>query len=350
MTGSTMNWLESLAYATSSMDGMTAAHEPDVTASISVHRSERNFSFANPFWIRGMRAEDLGEAWPGFCQTLAEFGCMAAVSVDEMADLPTNAIPARLSIRSSGTSLNATEITTADAVVLSQQDVQSAKWARFAEVSPGDEGSKSRLFGFVRAIRIAAGGNTPVGLSLPVGATDSDVVEAAQAECDFLLLEENGSTITSRHGSVKSMAAETCLGVANVRRVLEANEWPLLPILLSAAVQRIGDVVKLLALGANLVSVDGLLREALPEDEEKEAKESAGRLSSLVAMPAEESSPASRMEPVKACLHDLTQALRAAMNLTGAKTLQEFNASKLVALDSQVAELTGVAIYGTHRR
>ncbi|MFN3190720.1 MAG: hypothetical protein ACE361_09380 [Aureliella sp.] len=342
MLSNSADWLERLSLATASLEAMTRAGSPDVSQSLGVHASERRLGFGLPFWVNGMHAEDLGEAWPLFCQALSESGCLVSNPIRDLAELPTNAIPTRLSVRHTGTSLHSLEVATADAIVLSQQDVVAARWGQLAEVSLGGIGNETpkRMAGLIRSLRIAAGGNTPVGLSLPVGGDSTDVIAASDAGCDFLLLEEH------QHAERGSVAPETILGVANVRRILNAQGQSSMPIVLSARVGNVDEAIKLLALGADFVSIEAMLREAMPLDDQKEARESAGRLSSLVSISSDDNSAVQRMQPVVECLSGLKSQLEAAMNLTGASTLHEFDASKITALDSQIAELCGLAVYG----
>ncbi|MFK7735113.1 MAG: hypothetical protein AB8B50_03730 [Pirellulaceae bacterium] len=318
--------LDRLCFATVAM-GMNIGQEvPDSSCKIAAQNSQRTIQMQLPGFVTRWGPEELGDAWPEFCELVKQFGLALATDVESLADLPPAAVPLRMGGRVNLRPVVPEELSTADLFVLTLQD-ESGVWGW-----PPEIGELSRIESFIASLRQAAGDNTPIGIGLAANARSSDLQLAIRAGADFLHLVSRGAGV------------DVCVGVAKARAMAVAQKKADLPILLEAPVTGEENLVKLLALGASAVSLDAFLESAVVHltqraDDDNSGNQVGGMLSSLVAQPPGETSARPKLQPLNERLKAFEFELRDKLNLVGVIDMAGFNSNCLRALDASAAEL-----------
>lgn len=291
---------------------------------IKVSGSDREIQLGLPLLVRRFNSAKLGETWQDFCSLLRQYGIPLDCSVDDLKSIARSAIPVRLGQRAFDRPLLATQVQTADLFELSSRSAKTDDWAWPAEI-----GNIKNLAGFLTAVREAAGGNTPIGIKLPLGADSFDIQASIEAGVDFLSLVSLGQDVDEL----------AIWGIARARDIANSLGASSLTIIVDVPVEGPEDALKCLALGASIVTIDRLL-EPLLETPVEATKTPAGRLTSLGAVPTKQKPPSLRK--VKGAMNSFRELLVRQMRLCGATDLTSFNRQCLRATTPQCAEVTGV--------
>ncbi len=299
----------------------------DLTAcSIPVFEGQRAFKFAAPYFVRALGPTRLGSAWSTFCGLLRTRGIPLFSSVQALDKVPVADVPARWGIRFADEPINANDLKTADAFELGCHDRAQRNWRWPAEVSP------LQVEPFVFATRMAAGADTPIGVSLPLGCQSADMQQCISANVDFINLIARFPRLDAC--DINSLVV--------CRQLVEKSPRPNLPILVTAPIGDIEHAHKLLMLGATAVCLDDLLTPFIPNSLASGPLQATGS-----GMLAGISSPHSRkavdLPELATALGDYQQILQDRMGSVGARSLAEFNASCLRSVSEQCHKVTGVA-------
>ncbi len=302
----------------------------DTSVSLSAEGCERGFQFASPFIVRHLGPAQLGPAWEVFCRLLRTHGLPLYSSVEALEANPVASVPGRMARRFVDEPFERIELRTADAFEVECRDKEQQNWGWPSELS-----TTEKLRGLVTAVREAAGGDTPVGLSLPIGASDRDVNRCLDSGVDFLTLVVQGDG---------PLDAATVGGLVHARRTCRSAGHRLFPLLLDAPVPNVEQAVKLLALGATAVSIDRVLRGAIPKpDSAKPSPVGGGMLSGISSVPVEKTPALPEMERI---LVRMSSYLRNRMRLTGTQRLSDFGAHCLKGLSATACQVSGIGMLG----
>lgn len=291
---------------------------------IRAANSRREVPLGLPVMVRQMTAKGLGESWTEFCGLLRKYGILVDSPAANFEQLPPAAVPLRLGKRFLDEPFYAAELQTADLLELSTRCRSTGNWGW-----PVEMGDSSRLKGMVAAVREAAGGNTPVGISLPLGVHPNDLDVCIDAELDFLTIVAPGNEIDDF----------SMWGIAKVRQVCQEKGQDL-PLMVDARFLRVLDAVKCLLLGASVVSIDSLLEPFLKADRSEAAKRGQGMLSSIGGLP--ESRKGMTLIKLENKIREFRDALVQQMQWVGASDLSVFDRRFLRAATENCARLTGV--------
>ena len=295
--------------------------------SLSVSGSEREHQFNLPYFVRHLTPSELGNAWVPICNVLRQHGIPIFSSVAALQEVPAASVPARWGMRFINEPIDSMELTTADAFELSCQDRARKEWGWSSELRPEQMGA------LVSAVREAAGGDTPIGISLPLGAHDDDLRHVLAAGADFISLIARSTRLqaTDVHGLVQC------------RKLANHMSQSYLPVLVTAKISSLEQAHKLLALGASAVCIDDLLRPLINEALEARSTHTtsgAGMLSGMMPL-------ASPKRPVLAnvstALVDFQQQLVERLNSVGARDLRSFTSHVLRSCSQPAQQITGVA-------
>ncbi len=308
------------------------------TCALGVRGSARTFQFGLPFFVRGLRPFAVGTAWNIFCSLLRQHGIPLFSSVADLHSVAASAVPPRCGIRNINQPLDVAELTTADAFELaccegldavgvrssgSNQNSQRQRWGWSQEFLP------EQLGGFVSAVRQAAGGDTPIGVGLPLGAHVEDLRRALRAGIDFI-------SLTSRFQTLEADDVRSVMQCRQLTREMECDD---LPILVSPPRINWDQAHKLLALGASAVCIDSLLRPLIPAAPTTVDDLGVGMLSSLTP---KASRKAPELTTMSAALDAARLELVERLQSCGAHDLKNFGAHVLRSCSPRATQLTGI--------
>lgn len=353
-----LNLLNELEYARAPMLGSASEQTsliPSLARPIPVSGSQRASQLRSPYFIRMLTTAELGAAWTPLCSVLRRHEIPIFSSVESLGRVPAASIPARWSGRPVDEPFQSTELTTADLFEVSCLSRDQRRWIWPREISA------ERLDGLLRSVRAAAGGDTPVGLNIPLGCHVSDLQRCLAADIDFISLSCTHTLAQSADAQLRSPAA---VGVAAggllsgiflagdlhsvvlCRQILQQLKRPQLPLLVTAPVVDFEQAHKLLALGASAVSIDHIVRQSIAPDmqfsqEEKSESDLPFRLPSL----PQRGAPASKhaeLPHLELQLKQARQALIGLLQAVGASSLSDFTQHCLVSVSQRAQQVTGV--------
>lgn len=294
---------------------------------ISVRASSRTFQFNLPYFVSQLGPKQLGNGWISFCGLLRRCGVPLFSSVAPLHAVPAASVPARWSRHNINTALDATELNSADALEIACCAPDERTWEWSSELQPEQFG------GFVSAVRMAAGGDTPIGIGLPLGCHTADMRRAMEAQVDFIHLHARG----------KRLEANELHSLVQMRNLSDKHQTVRLPILLSAPLSELTHAHKLLALGATAVCIDTLLQPLIPPLTAALTTEvvGGGMLSGLMPTVSPKPLP---LTAVEAALAEYQQQLVELLRTTGTDQLQGLNSSLLRSCTERSARITGAAL------
>jgi hypothetical protein len=296
----------------------------------------RKLPFAVPFFARGDMRTKSDSGWNVLCGILRKFGLPLYASVNDLEPVPATNVPARVAVRALGQPLSKNELNTADAFELATCDVNGQHWGWPYEI----EGNRD-LKSFVQVLREATGGEIPIGISLPLGATAADMRCSIESSVDFITLKYSQECLAVGAGQLSSFAA-VC--VLNARRQCTQLGRTDLPLLLDAPITEIEHIIKLLALGATAVNVGAMLVEALPTPAplRVESKFADSLLGSMAMVPKS----VNELPQVERCLSTLVVRLKSSLQYAGLVDVQHLDSNSLRSLCKNTAEYLGISLLG----
>lgn len=261
MSNSKPTVLDQIDFTFQKLPEIDAASSPVITPfAISVVGAERKLRIPVPLVVRRLGPAEFSKQWNVFCEELQEASIPIYSSAQEFEKLPATSIPLRFSRLYSNSPLHAAELKSADAVEIVCKDQNTNAWGWSLGSGP------EKIPAFVKSLRLACGGDTPIGIALPTCSSKSDIQVAINSGCDFLTLVGNRESVT----------AQDLACIVQARQASCSPNDNALPIIVDLQISHGGDVAKLLALGATIVTIDNLLKPTLPNLEKTE--ESANSL------------------------------------------------------------------------
>jgi hypothetical protein len=322
--------LDELVFAPSEIPELDPMRNQDRSIALGVRDSARRLRIGSPWFVRGFAFESLGKSWSALCGLLRAADIPIYASCESLEVVPAAAIPKRYAKRFSNEPLVTLELKTADAFELDCRSRASLQWAWPAEFD-----SASKLATFVSAVRSATGGTTPVGISLPVGASKVDLQKCDAAKADFVVLIDDS-------GSLNADAALVLSGLAATHPSFIDAQQPNFPIFLVADPRNIEAAIKLLALGATAVSLDTLLRDAMTiAIANAKDKLTLGGMMLGISGAQEQKLD---LEPVAQLIESLNNKLDWQMNYANVRNLGEFNSAFMRASTERASRLAGVRL------
>jgi hypothetical protein len=306
-----------------SADLAELAPSVDTTFSLYVNGSTRPIQFARPFFVSELGQRQTGGSWSTLCGLLRRQGIPIFSSVVALQDVPAASVPPRLARRFVNEPLDAVELQTAEAFEIACRAPSGRSWGWTSEITTEQLGE------FVEAIRQASGGDTPVGIGLPLGCHELDLRSSLKASVDFVSLVASGPTV----GRADIRA------VAQARRICSDCGQASLPLFVNLPISNADQAMKVLALGASAICIDSLLSNCIPKPAAGAAVGGgigSGMLSGITAGPRK----AVGLPQVEQALEQLNQTLHDTLRSVGAKRLQQCNVACLRDLPNRESLLT----------
>ncbi len=352
-----LSLLDELEYARAPM--LSSASPPPILSparkrSPQIATGQPTLQLRSPYFIRALGIAEAAAAWGPLCSALRRHSIPIFTSAESLAKVPAASVPARWSGRASDEPFQAVELTTADLFEVSCLTRESRQWRWPNEIAI------ERIDGLLRSVRAAAGGDTPVGLGVPLGCHPSDLQRCISADIDFISLSCAATTAgaadtRSRHVAASRAANAACdsddfsatelHSIVLCRQIAQQLSRPQLPMLVSAPVMTIEQAHKLLALGASAVSIDHIVHQSLLLDRPpRSPQESAGELRFQLPSLAQSVAPGAKAElpQLESQLKHARQTLIERLQSVGASGLEDFTERCLVSVSQRAQQVTGV--------
>ncbi len=312
--------------------------DPETTFSLVATGSKRHVRFGLPLVVRELSPTDLGGDWEEFCGVLRRHGVGLRCAANDLIDVPAAATPIRVGTRHSGSGLEALELETADVFELSCRGCQADESSKSSVWQwPCSRAEPAELHGLISALRVGSGGDTPLGIELPVTANAEDIEECLAAGVDFLTLVG-----TDQAADTSNWIA----GLAGVRRLCQRLDRTDLPLLLDVREVEPRNLPIWLSLGASLIGIDSCLRPVIEAARDHQPAAS-GMLSGIGAPPTK---TASSIAAIDQLLQLIRESLQRQAQLCGVAAVRDLNPSRLRTSDRELRELADIAWLGdTHR-
>lgn len=316
--------LSQLVLLPQALGAVGLASAPDTTVALPTSGSERSFHWNLPVVVRQLGPTQLGVHWEAFCTLLRKHGIPLYSGVESLEPISAASVPARFGRRRSHEGLSAEELKTADAFELDLHCGENTPWGW-----PPEAAADVQWESLVIAVREAAAGDTPVGVTLPIGGNEADLRRCVESGIDFLTL------VAPRLDHVDPLVV---WGLTQARKLCEQHGREELPILVDVPLRRTQDIGVCLALGASVVCVDPLLVPRIPSEPRGASAETHGGMLSGIAPVATQ--PA--LTEVEEALQDMRSVLVTQMHLCGATDLLGLDRNCLRGATTEIARLAGV--------
>lgn len=306
---------------------------PAITVDIPVDGGQRSFRQSVPFFARRPPMVSADANWPAYCGLLKDLGIPLQTTVAALESLSIANVPMRFARRSSDEGFELQELETAEAIEISC--VAASPSGRFA-CMPLETGAWHELKQLIECLRDLCSPSTPIGLGLLAGDIHTDIANALAARVDFVILElpaHSGAQLTP--SELRFLA----WSVVGARLACSQSAAPDFPIYVDAPISSIEDLIKLLALGATAVSIDGLAWSALPKSSVVAINVPKGLLSGIGSVPVK---AVPNVEPLQRRLSELLDALKLRLHQQHVSHLGQLNRDHLRALSDQTARLCNV--------
>lgn len=309
---------------------------PSLAVHVPVAAAYKGFSQPVPLFARRPPVSANEPHWPAYCGLLKDFGVPLQTTVEALESLSVAHVPLRLAKRKLDEAFEFLELETAEAIEISC--FASTPGGTLAQLPP-EAAAWHELKTLIECVRDLSGGATPIGLGLLIGDVDADVANALAAGADFVILEYSNTDQELAPAEFDVLV----WSVVAARSVCVRTGAPRFPIYLDAPVTRSDDLIKLLALGATAVSIDGLARTSLPVVY-RTAAMPQGMLSGIGGL-STQSVPS--LKPLESRLTALIESLKTRLLQLQLAHVSQMSRDHLRALSEQAARLSGVRLLST---
>ncbi|MFO1066636.1 MAG: hypothetical protein U0892_22480 [Pirellulales bacterium] len=303
---------------------------PSSAIQIPTADAGRTFSQAVPFFSRRSPIKASDALWSPFCGLMRELGMPLYALTPELESVPVASVPIRFTRRAADEGFDLLELETAEAIELTcrrnrpgvdqplaQEDVEQVP------TLPLELRSVDELNSLIEACRQLTDYRTPIGCALTPADVVTDVRAAIAAQFDFVLLE---FPLNGKQGDIYD--EQLLASVADAAAVIKSSPRSEVPLFVDADVTDSEALIILLAAGARAVSIDALIRQAIPAAPAASSVSysSMGLLGSLGSSTPK---PQADIGPIERVLKKLLDTLACRMMQTGARTMAEFDAGLL---------------------
>ncbi len=317
---------------------------PNTQVSIAIPGRSKSFSVPLPFYFAQTNLRADHADWPELCILFRRLGIPVVGTIADYEKLPAVAIPTRIGRRYAADRLDLNEITTADVFEIVCRSLNSpgqmeSKGNSSVPMLPLEVDDPKRLRELVRLIRDVSSGDIPVGAAVRLNIADDDLAMLLDSDLDFLSLD------AAAEPGVGGNAWNNWIVIhlVRVRGYCRSLGKPEFPILVDLPFQSIDWLIKTLALGATVVSVDGLVNAALATLRRAQPDSLSRGLLAGIAEPY--AKPSKSVAAIaEETLNSLVDRLRLQMRLANADSLAQFDRARLISYEEQICRLTGAIL------
>ncbi len=321
--------LDELVFAQPSLTFTPPPVSVNLSLAFEVKGSTRKLQFGMPWFLRQPLQQILAARWPAFCGRIRAHRIPMFCRVDQFEQVAASQLPIRLARRELGQPFNPQELRTADALELDcfNSAVQCWQW-------PLELVTKERLNTFVQAVRDATSSLSPIGLSLPSGASNADLEFCIEAACDFVTLVSTETESASNHAIMVE-------GLTRARDLFQ-SAGAQIPILVVLPIRNAEHALKLLAVGASAVCIDSLVN-PLIKDLRANSSLLAGGMLSGINLSSQAQVDVPEIEPT---LVDLRQRLETCLRRHACSSIAALGRNSLRGTTDRACQLARVECLG----
>lgn len=199
-----------------------------------------------PWMFCGTTRQQAGSHWLALCRLARAIGMVVECNIDQMEGLSEQSVPMRLERSRIDQALNPNVVKTADLLEITCQSARSGNWSW-----PPEAQSLHELNQWLSTLRRIARPSSAIGLGLPVGIDAESIATACRTGIDFLTLHADAWVADEL--IVKSLC--------QIRSISSSDSTNKPHIILRCHHHRAEHLLKWIALGASLVSIDGWMSE-----------------------------------------------------------------------------------------
>ncbi len=316
--------MDSLHFQPVPLRSESSVGQPDTSQAIPSAGGHK-VEFGLPGFMSEVSKSRLGEIWAILCGVAHDVGVGLYSTAADFDKLPAASLPIRATARPNNEPIDAGELENADLFELQLRST-SGPWSL-----PGEVEDLRCFASLVESLRIATSGRIPIGIQLPLALAAADLALLLEAEPDYLHVVADGEVSDFQLSRLAAVRRE--IG----HRKVETKVLATLP------VRTVDDILKTLALGADLVSLDAFLRDYFDRVLSKRVSSDAltGRLSSLGVM-TEDPAETRLASELAGKLSAVKRRLGLVLAECGADSLGDFGPQSLVSTCPRLAELLAV--------
>ncbi len=273
-------------------------------------------------WILGSTGPArASSAWEQLCKRIKSFGLALQCQASDLEKVPIELVPLRIAGQLVEQPFSASEFESADLIEVTLKSARDDRWGWPPELVRDEN-----LSAWISALRLSGGTSTPIGIGFPIGVDAHSVESIVLAGADFISLH-------AQHCASDELIVESLIGV---RRTLTAVGCVDVPVLLRTAHYQPEHLVKLLALGASMITIDDFLANCWIEQSEQQS----GFLTSVQKNIATKAGC-----PISAKIQELNRTLAQSLGTDEHPTIGGMGL-RLRATTRQTAQLTRIPFLG----
>lgn len=291
-------------------------------------RSGGGLILPGPLMLVDCPALEQASVWKNACAVMRQQQVAVFATHEKAPSIEPEAMPIRIAQAFAGEPIDFDDIVTASAIVVNcwQRTTRNSRWP--------SEADARQLGSYLDAIRVASGGSIPVGVGFQVGVCQQDVVSAVEAGVDFLSVVSDERFVSIQHVVALRKIRSACLAAGGQDFVVLAT----LPAMTAE------EILKLVAVGASMVSVDAMLAPYVPEI--TQAGPQSGGLGSalLQALEPKDDPVEIAMQRVALELGNCTERMVDRMAEIGVNSLAGLTEGNLRTTSSTLSKLLGIEL------
>ncbi|MFO0940288.1 MAG: hypothetical protein U0930_05920 [Pirellulales bacterium] len=316
-----MSLLDEIVFQPAAMQPISACESAMSTlVSFGPHGSLRPLQAQAPWMVCHTTPEQAGTKWVDLCSRLNARGLLIECSVPALEKVPVNTIPRRLFRQSIHLPIDVENVHSADLIEITCQSPITSIWGWPPEIE-----SSSNLPAWLNSVRQVIGGQTPLGIGVSDGVDDNAIRAILACKVDFITLHSRGNI---------EFLVNT---LVRIRKAIEASSIST-SVCVRTKISSMEQLLKVVALGANAITVDGLLSEIWQSSNSSMSSFLGTRLPAGIAAPA---APC----PIAEKLDKLQTSLQQTLQLTGCSSVQALRGS-LRAVSPSAAQLACLPLIG----
>ncbi|GAB5404524.1 MAG: hypothetical protein Aurels2KO_27550 [Aureliella sp.] len=269
--------------------------------------------------------------WARACAAFRGASVPVFASADRFKMVPAEAVPVRFAQTFAGEPLRFDDIATADAIQVNcwQRKTNNARW-------PSEAGG-DQIAAYLDAIRIAAGSDVPVGVGFQVGVCDLDIETAIAAGAEFIGVFAGDPFVSIQHVVALRRIRAACIAAGKSSMIVIASLPAVKP----------DEMLKLLAVGASVVSIDtslaNLASEISAQTKQVDKQTSGGLGSALLnALEPNDDPVGKSLERLPEQLESCREKMIDRMAEIGATSLSTLTEANLRTSSTTLSKLLGI--------